>query len=305
MQISCLVSHRCKMSRKRAHGILQLALLAVCAAPLQVASCQPLPDGDGFNQAGDTLQIAAREQELRRKEEELLNAMRNSESAPARGSTDSQPRPSAPAVRSNTEQAAASLEVAASASEEVVADSGSALIADKHEALKALEQHPALVDKKPKAKTPRTPHTATIKTHSAQSSGDGTTARRLGTYTRVKTEGRYDSDIDSKPRYTHTVALNDVSRAASIRSVSLSQHEVATIQSSSTRLRTGPSRLDTNVLSLPRYSEVAIDYRSGSWYRVKTPSGIRGWVPGEALLFDAGISERSAARIGAVRGKVR
>ncbi len=253
---------------------------------------------------GDTLQIAAREQELRRKEEELLQAMRNAE-------TNSQPKvlsePSAkPPVEPQGKETVVE-KVSASSTSDETSDGprDSFRNDDEHQELRALEYHPALVTKK--AKTPAThhSHSSTIKTHAVEDQPDGTTARRLGTYTRVNRDDYQRLAPRRETSQTHTVTLNDIQQEASVRSVSLAQEEVATIRNGTTHLRTGPSRLDTNLLTLPQYSEVSIDYRSGSWYRVKTTRGIRGWVPGNSLLFDAGISPRSAVRIGAVQGKVR
>jgi hypothetical protein len=291
------------------HHFLALCLITGYLTPLQGAYAQQIEPQSATSQ--DAFQITAREQELRRKEEELLNAMRGL-SDDATNTTSASAKPVAnPSRQKSIENAITAakverdeVEVEANIS---VGEQGEQVIGDQHERLRALEQHPALVDKKLVGKkqdftTPKT-RSASVRSHENQSEYTG--SRKLGSYTRVKREGRYDSDPILKTPRSHTVALQDISREASVRSVSLSQQEVATIQNGSTHLRTGPTRLDANVLSLPQFSEVAIDYRSGNWYRVTTTSGVRGWVPGTALLFDAGISNRSAVRVGAVRGKIR
>lgn len=251
---------------------------------------------------GDTLQIAAREQELRRKEEELLQAMRNAEMAAKPKAAEeiptqlsAAPESSEPAIEKVSASSENTIAVASDRTEHV----------NDHRELRALERHPALVTRKTEPPVSRSSQPATIKTHIVEDHPDGTTARRLGTYTRVNRDSDRWQGAPRETSQAHTVTLGDIQREASVRSVSLAHDEVATIRNSSTHLRTGPSRLDTNLLTLPQYSEVSIDYRSGSWYRVKTTRGVRGWVPGNSLLFDAGISPRSAVRIGAVQGKIR
>ncbi len=250
----------------------------------------------------DTLQIAAREQELRRKEEELLQAMRNAEEGSKPKASGELPVETI-AAQEPSETVIEKVSVSRDNAVDTAVDS--AVLSDEHQELRALEQHPALVTKKIESPKPRHAESAIIKTHTVEDHPDGTTARRLGTYTRVKRDDYQWPSTQRETSPAHTVTLSDIQREASVRSVSLAHEEVATIRNGSTHLRTGPSRLDTNVLALPQYSEVSIDYRSGSWYRVKTTRGVRGWVPGNSLLFDAGISPRSAVRIGAVQGKVR
>jgi hypothetical protein len=252
----------------------------------------------------DTLQIAAREQELRRKEEQLLEAMRKAETS-SQPNAAIEPASSSSAEPSIQEAAAQKVAVDSPAEEISISSADSSEQVGSRRELRELEQHPALATKKAKAPTSRSSHSSTIKTYAAEDHPDGTTARRLGTYTRVNRDEYQRPTPRRETSQTHTVTLDDIQQEASVRSVSLAREAVATIRHGSTHLRTGPSRLDTNLLSLPQYSEVSIDYRSGSWYRVKTVRGIRGWVPGNSLLFDAGVSPRSAVRIGAVQGKVR
>ncbi len=251
------------------------------------------------------MQIAAREQELRRKEEELLQAMREA-GAREVGTREAGPSAAQDTAQTTPKKVVVQEQSVAAQVEQVSVQADDELVeADEHQQLRALEHHPALRSKKPEASLSSQPVPGTIKTHSVESQPDGTTARRLGTYTRVNRDNYEWPRSQRATAQAHTVSLGEIQHEASIRSVSLAHEEVATIRNNVTHLRTGPSRLDTNLLSLPQYSEVSIDYRSGSWYRVKTTQGVRGWVPGTALLFDAGISPRSAVRVGAIQGKVR
>jgi hypothetical protein len=242
--------------------------------------------------------ISAREQELQRKEAELLKALHGSvaqqdqsgASVPSPGS-ESDSRPlitinNAPSIPYGSEQ-----------------------LDGEHNALRVLEHHPALSPLPPRT-APPAPATNTfssgiIKTHESENHPDGTTARRIGTYKRVS--GSYDRSqgYTRQTSRTHTISLGRVENEIWVNPESLSNQEVATIRSSSAMLRTGPSRQGTNLTRIPQYSEVAVDYRRGDWYRVKTDRGVRGWVPGTTLLFDAGTSPVSTVRIGAVTGKIR
>lgn len=240
----------------------------------------------------ESAELSAREQELQRKEEELLRTMQgggSAQGAPEAHNSDT--------ITSQSDSAA----IIRVDNVTEVPDYAAALHNERNQ-LHALEHHPAL--DAVRTKEPQRPSrsaSSAVKTHTVESSPDGTTARRLGTYVRVGPEFERSGNLHRETAQAHTVSLHSIQQEASIRPVSYSFEEVATIRSGSTHLRTGPSRLDVNLMPLPQYSEVSIDYRDGSWYRVKTHRGLRGWVPGSSLLFDAGISPRSAVRIGAVK----
>lgn len=51
-------------------------------------------------------------------------------------------------------------------------------------------------------------------------------------------------------------------------------------------MRIGPGINQSSLLTLSRNSIVEIEHRTGTWYRIISPSGARGWVSGSVLLFD-------------------
>lgn len=53
-------------------------------------------------------------------------------------------------------------------------------------------------------------------------------------------------------------------------------------------LRTGPSMRESSIARLERDSIVTIERRDGSWYRIISPDGTRGWISGASLIFDEG-----------------
>lgn len=60
----------------------------------------------------------------------------------------------------------------------------------------------------------------------------------------------------------------------------------ARVTKDKTPLRIGPGAKEPTLLRLTRNSIVEIEHRTGSWYRVITSSGTRGWITGSFLLFD-------------------
>ncbi len=61
---------------------------------------------------------------------------------------------------------------------------------------------------------------------------------------------------------------------------------VARITKDRTPMRIGPGINQSSLLTLSRNSIVEIEHRTGTWYRIISPSGARGWVSGSVLLFD-------------------
>lgn len=239
---------------------------------------------------------AAREQELQRKEEELLRTLgAHPESATQTASGPAEP------VQIGKVEVPARIEVSEG-------DSFNQVVIQEEPAgnsLRALEHHPALDARRMPAAN-QSPPSNTIRTYVPDDGYDGTTAARVGTFHRVDRSQPRDNRPQRETASTHTISLQEIEEEASLRHASLDFNEVATIRNASTRLKIGPARSDSNLNApLPQFSEVSIDYRSGSWYRVRTTSGERGWVHGSSLLFDAGISPRSAVRIGAVSSNIR
>ncbi len=60
----------------------------------------------------------------------------------------------------------------------------------------------------------------------------------------------------------------------------------ARVTTDKTPLRIGPGAKEAMLVRLTRNSIVEIEHRNGSWYRVITSSGTRGWITGSVLLFD-------------------
>jgi hypothetical protein len=239
---------------------------------------------------------AAREQELQRKEEELLRSL------------GAHPEPATKSVSGPAEAVQIGKVEVPARIESSEGDSFNQVVVQEEPArnsLRALEHHPAL-DARQVPAANQSPPSNTIRTYVPDDGYDGTTAARVGAFHRVDRSQPRDNRPQRETASTHTISLQEIEKEASLRHASLDFNEVATIRNASTRLKIGPARSDSNLHApLPQYSEVSIDYRSGSWYRVRTTSGVRGWVHGSSLLFDAGISPRSAVRIGAVSSNIR
>jgi hypothetical protein len=273
----------------------------------------------------DSIELDSREQELRRKEQELLQAIDFKPSTPL---SDQEARiQQAEALAQGAESAAVkTLEIRApetvpvgtDAAEKSLQgsssqDTASQDITPEHtsaqrnpvqpDALKELENHPALVPPRKTRTTPVVPSNR-VRTKTYDEFPDGTTAKRVGSFYRIDRQGIEAASNNGMGR-TRTVPLSDLTPANTTRRALLTSDELATIRSTSTYLKTGPTRLDSTLLKIPQYSEVTIDHRSGTWYRIKTTNGVRGWVPGSALLFDDGMNPRSTVRIGAVQSPLR
>ena len=308
------------MTRNSCHIAVIAAVLALHFIPHSINKAVA---NDEANSA--TLEFDARERELRRKEEELLRAMdlNSAETTSAQSIEVANPRTESLGSKSLDSKSLGSealdsdnsqvqvLEIkapepkveAALPSVEKVSTEAPQLTNQQHPALKELAHHPAL---EPPRKIAAPPLVATnlattnrIRTKTSEDAPDGTTAKRLGSFYRIDR-----SDVDSERRrgipHSQTVPIQQYSTKEPVRPALLTSDELATIQNASTYLKTGPTRLDSTLLRVPQYAEVRIDYRSGDWYRVKTTGGLRGWVPGSSLLFDADTQPQSTVRIGAV-----
>lgn len=243
--------------------------------------------------------ISNREEELRRKEAELLEAISSGTSlpqnvdhagVPSGGSiagdkiTVSSPiqAPEPPIMQSETARSSSDVEPSAEVNQ-----------SPQFRALQEMGSHPALDSKK--NATP--PAVQRAKVTSRESSPK---SRKPDTFRRVDRDSeRSDATrgVFTNPR---TVSLQEI-EAERDRPAPYQYDAVATIAGRDATLRTGPRNADRALGSAPRFSEVSIDYRSGDWYRVQTGSGLRGWIQGQNLLFDAGISLNSTVRIGAVK----
>jgi hypothetical protein len=264
-----------------------LAITAQFSAPVHADPIQGNADTLGSEVPSEQARIAAREEELRRKEAELVKAMGMATST-TQGSTETIEKTTtvSETQRTTTEE---HVENDLQTSEELVE-------------LKAISSHPVLESKK--VRTGSSSNTPTrIRTYSSDETNRDDTARRLDSFRRVDSRSSLESTDAYGSTKSKIVSLREIEQDIFHRPMPIQEAEVATIGLRSARLRTGPSTKNVTLVSLPEYSEVAIDYRSGDWYRIKTPSGLRGWVQGRALLFDAGISPTSTVKIGAVRAE--
>jgi len=284
----------CRTALCHALTSLVFALSAsLCLCPIASANDEAI---------AETSVIDSREEELRRKEQELLRSIDlNSTTVPAASVAPHD----APSSSPNLADAAPAVVLEVKAPEEpvVVEPLGQMQPAqarpEKPTALAELTRHPAL---EPPKKIPAAPPVLPnrVRTKSYDEFPDGTTAKRLGSFYRIDRGGEYTNAVGGVAR-ARTVPIQDMSPTNTGRPALLTSDELATIRNSSTYLRTGPTRLDSALLKVPQYAEVIIDYRSGAWYRVRTENGVRGWVPGSSLLFDANIPPHSTIRIGGVR----
>jgi hypothetical protein len=280
--------------------------------------------------ASDNPGIDSREQELRRKEQELLKAM-DLNSSEASQTPETLIQKSPPFITESSEgEITGTAKVLEIKAPEAALNGDTAVSIDaanpvsheniklqqpaervttaseapkNNEGLKGLEHHPALEPpQKPKVVPVVT--STRIRTKRSEDFPDGTTARRIGSFHRIDRSGSSAHD-STNSGHTRNVPLTDLGPATAVRPALLTSDELATIRNSSTYLKTGPTRLDSTLLRIPQNSEVSIDYRSGAWYRIRTTNGVRGWVPGSSLLFDAGVNPRSTVRVGGIQGSLR
>jgi hypothetical protein len=301
---------------------LASASLILCLSTCEHVFTNALADEEVVR---DSTELDSREQELRRKEQELLQAIDFKPSAPPsdQQAQIQQADPPAPgaesaAVKTLEIRAPETVTIGIEAAEKSLPGSSSHDTTSQDiplqqnsaqkdvvqpDALKELENHPALVPPRKTRTTPIVPSNR-VRTKTYDEFPDGTTAKRVGSFYRIDRQG-LDSASNNGIGRTRTVPLSDLTPANATRRALLTSEELATIRSTSTYLKTGPTRLDSTLLKIPQYAEVTIDHRSGTWYRIKTTNGVRGWVPGSALLFDDGMNPRSTVRIGAVQSPLR
>jgi hypothetical protein len=269
-------------------------ILSITAILTSSASAEPIQSTSDTVQSeipSEQARIAAREDELRRKEAELIKSMGMSAGA-TQGSTEIiEKTATVSEIKEETSGTAKqeSAQKEASRSVELVE-------------LKAIRSHPALESKKAPSSASAN-SSGRIRTHSNEETSRDDTARRLDSFRRVDSRSSFESTDSYGLTKSKIISLNEIEQDRFSRPMPIQEPEVATIGLRSARLRTGPSTKNVTLVSLPEYSEVAIDYRSGDWYRIKTPTGMRGWIQGRALLFDAGISPSSTIKIGAVRAE--
>jgi len=244
--------------------------------------------------------LAAREEELKRKENELLRSMGM---APDSSLNQNQKKIEVPHSGGNAQINPSQIDSATDFPTAVVQAAQAPASNDQAlETLKAIENHPALQSKK-KSVPSSTGTSGTITTHRSLHSKNEGTAHRLDTFRRVDGTRSNLTDNDQTMSRSRLVSLREIELETARRPAPLADPSIATIGVTPAKLRSGPSSTHSSLGSLSKYSEVTIDYRSGDWYRVKTSGGQRGWVKGQTLMFDAGIPLTSTLKIGAVRAE--
>lgn len=104
--------------------------------------------------------------------------------------------------------------------------------------------------------------------------------------------------IVSKEYEIFTVPSED-EKVTDAKKVSPAPLPMARVTRDKTPLRIGPGGKEASLLPLSKNSVVAIEHRTGTWYRVVTSSGRRGWVSGQVLVFDLSNFPGSTAHVGA------
>jgi len=273
-----------------------LALFTIVTSSNLLAQAPESTDGTANSNGFSAEALSNREEELRRKEAELLQAISS-------GSTTSQSTQpldlESPISASPTTTDAIRISPPIEAPVQAVVNSepvpAKTEPSAEFQALKEMGNHPAL--EKKKVIPPAAPQPAKFTTH-----GSSSGSRKLDTFRRVERDtdrNDYVPNLYTNPR---TVSLQEIESERD-RPAPYQYVAVATIAGRDATLRTGPRTGDRTLGSAPRFSEVRIDYRSGDWYRVQTGTGLRGWIQGRNLLFDAGISHNSTVRIGAVKSE--
>ena len=245
-----------KTNHKR---LLKGLILLVILSPLRIFL--PLPTAHAGDLETDPQVLSLREQELKRKEEELLRAMGLATSEPSHINQASSQPPSA----------------------------------TRNGALDRIRSHPALHETYRKKHSSVAPTNGQIRTHYSSDYYDGTTAKRINKFYRLPqnqstrvTVARIQSPLNS-PEESPPRAYDIATQNSDILSATVSARRVV--------LKTGPSRSDIQIATLSRETPLEIDYRKGSWYRLKTQTGVRGWLEGKHLLFNEGINPSSTVYI--------
>jgi SH3-like domain-containing protein len=61
--------------------------------------------------------------------------------------------------------------------------------------------------------------------------------------------------------------------------------QVVTVRAEKAHLRTGPGEDNSPLMSVARGTRLAVETRSGDWYRVISPAGTRAWVSSSVVVF--------------------
>ena len=165
--------------------------------------------------------------------------------------------------------------------------------------LDAIKYHPALEARPPTKAVSVSPGSGQIRTHFSQDHFDGTTAKRVNRFFRLAPRNSQNTRIVR--RRSSLASVEEFASPSSDVIAETPEGLIATINASSkVSLKAGPSSRYKRLTTLSATTPVEIDYRKGSWYRVKTKSGVRGWTEGKYLLFNEGIRASSSIHIGGI-----
>jgi hypothetical protein len=78
--------------------------------------------------------------------------------------------------------------------------------------------------------------------------------------------------------------------------------QIATIAVDKADLRLGPGKNNSALMTLPRGSRLAVEARSGDWYRVFAPNGQRAWIHSSLVRFGQGAASLNDGSSVTVRG---
>lgn len=73
--------------------------------------------------------------------------------------------------------------------------------------------------------------------------------------------------------------------------------QVVTVRADKAYLRTGPGDQNSPLMTVSRGTRLAVETRSGDWYRVISPAGTRAWVSAKVVVF-GNLDPARATRIG-------
>ncbi len=91
----------------------------------------------------------------------------------------------------------------------------------------------------------------------------------------------------------HAVQLEKLTSGAKQQRVALpsnaapahSDFPIATVVTADATLRSGPDTKKSELMKMPRGVRLTVETRKGNWYRISTPSGIRGWISSKHVHF--------------------
>jgi hypothetical protein len=73
--------------------------------------------------------------------------------------------------------------------------------------------------------------------------------------------------------------------------------QVVTVRTDKAHLRAGPGEENSPLMTVSRGTRLAVETRSGNWYRVISPAGTRAWVSADVVIF-GDVDPTRATRIG-------